>query len=410
MNQETPDRLLFTGMVAGAALVLGFLWTTDLAGWLSAPAFPDVEWGGPPRTVFSLLPFASGAIVAAAAVGLLALRPGNRVTAACATAAAAVPLAASAALAPLPNGEFFGYPFTASEAAGLLLILSVTAFRCPPLPVAGVAGVTAASFVSDRLRATNLPEAADGQLSATVLGVVAGLAAGFYLRWRAEQRRSHVARARQEERLAVARDLHDEVAHQITGIVVQVQALQHISDSAPGRAQSALPEIERSAAQALASMRRLVSALRVPDAAAPVDGNDAATALQNLQQTSAPGRPRVDVVLAGPVADLPTDVGAALVRISQEAVTNAVRHARDATRIAVDVAAGPGQVSLEVRDNGRGGASSFRGGGGHGLVGMAERARLVGGEATAGPAREGAGWRVRAELPVPGTHLAGTRE
>lgn len=402
MSPAAVDRIRSWALSGGAVVLLGWAWVGDLLNLVGARQIPAAVWGGPPRSDFNVLPVVSGAVVVAVVVGLVSLRPGRTATAAGAVVAAAVPIAASAMLAPLPTGEYFGYPFTTAELAGLLLVLAVVAFRCAPLPIVGVAAVAVSALLSDALRNIDIPESSEGLLSTAVLAVVLGLAPGLYLRWRDDQRRSQVARARQEERLSVARDLHDEVAHKLTGIVVQAQALRYIADGTPERAQAVLPEIERSAGQALASMRRLVATLRVAEDAPVTDGRGVTEALRGLEQAPGAGLPRVDVTVSGPVDDLPADVGAAVVRISQEAVTNALRHARDATDVTVNVAVGAGQANLEVRDNGQGSASSFTGGGGHGVVGMAERARLLGGEASAGPARSGPGWRVRAELPVSG--------
>src|SRR5690625_512418 len=340
-RQTNADRMLSTGAVVGAAVLLSCALASGALTWYSNMNVSPARWQGPPPSAFDVLPVASGAVVAVAAVVLLALRLGRTATAACAAAAAAAPAAASAVLAPQPSGEYYGYPFTMGEVAGILLILAVAAYRCGPLAIAGITAVAMSALTSDVLRnPDHLPQSSDGLFTNAALAVLVGIAPGVYLRWRAEQRRSQVAQARQEERLAVARDLHDEVAHQITGIVVQAQALRHIAGSAPDRAQAALPEIEKSAAQALASMRRLVAALRVAEEAPAVDGRDPAAALRDLEQPSGPRSTRVDVTVSGPVQDLPSDVGAALVRIAQEAVTNALRHARDATRVSVSAAAG----------------------------------------------------------------------
>ncbi|WP_460778058.1 sensor histidine kinase, partial [Nocardiopsis nanhaiensis] len=111
------------------------------------------------------------------------------------------------------------------------------------------------------------------------------------------------------------------------------------------------------------------------------------------------GRPEVTVHACEGLADLPPGVGTAVLRIAQESVTNALRYARGATRVSVVVSAEDEGVLVRVDDDGRGGGIPV--GGGHGLVGMAERARLLGGELTAGPVGIGQGWTVRATLPVP---------
>lgn len=100
----------------------------------------------------------------------------------------------------------------------------------------------------------------------------------------------------------------------------------------------------------------------------------------------------------GRMSDLPTDVATTVLRVAQESVTNALRYARGAALVGVEVAIAADELRLRVHDDGRGGAPPV--GGGHGLVGMAERVRLLGGDLTAGPGDHGHGWTVRARLPL----------
>ncbi|CAL9465850.1 hypothetical protein SUDANB121_02746 [Nocardiopsis dassonvillei] len=364
----------------GAAAVLALAVAADLLAVRSGLAVAD--WPGPPHGPWEWLPAASGAVASGAA--LLALRPraGSAVTGAAALAVPLVVAAASLALWPQPKG-MFGYPVAVSEALALLLALAVAALRCDARWIGAVSAAAFLAAASDRLR-----EGAGDSLTSALLLVVAGLAPGLYLRWRRYQREYHVERARAQERLAVARDLHDVVAHEVTGIVVQAQALRRIADARPEAAVRALPEIEASGARALEAMRSLVSRLREPGEAPPVP--DAEEGLARLAGSA--GGPEVAVRVEGSLAGLAPEVGTALVRIAQEAVTNARRHARGATRVSVEVEAGDG-VRMSVLDDGRGSG----GAGGFGLVGMAERARLLGGELTAGPGRDG--WEVRVRLP-----------
>lgn len=102
--------------------------------------------------------------------------------------------------------------------------------------------------------------------------------------------------------------------------------------------------------------------------------------------------------VSGPIGELPPEVGTAVLRIAQESVTNALRYARGATRVSVVVTADDGEVLIRVDDDGRGAGRPV--GGGHGLVGMAERARLLNGELTAGPDGVGQGWTVRGTIPA----------
>lgn len=372
------ERILWGGAAAAFALAVA----GDLLGVRSARAAE--MWSGPPHGPWDWLPAASGA--AAGALVLLALRPRAR-TAATGAAALAAPLvvaASSLALWPLPKG-IFGYPVAVSEACALVLALAVTALRCDARWIGAVSAAAFLAAASDLLR-----EGAGQFLTPALLLLATGLAPGFYLRWRRHQREYHVERARAQERLAVARDLHDVVAHEVTGIVVQAQALRRIADTRPEAAVRALPEIEAAGARALEAMRSLVSRLREPDEAPPE--SDAREGLARLAGAS--GGLEVAVRVEGSLAGLAPEVGTALVRIAQEAVTNARRHARGATRVSVEVESAAGEgVRMSVLDDGRGSAGS----GGYGLVGMEERARLLGGELAAGPGADG--WEVRVRLP-----------
>ena len=153
--------------------------------------------------------------------------------------------------------------------------------------------------------------------------------------------------------------------------------------------------IEEAASRTLEEMRAMVGVLR--DGAEPDFAPQPGVADIEQLARSVGGWPRVDVQLSGDLDDLNPSVGAALYRIAQESVTNAVRHARDATRVDVHVADEGEQVRLTVRDDGDASATGHTPPG-YGLVGMAERASLLGGTLQAGPDPDG-GWTVDAVLP-----------
>jgi len=208
---------------------------------------------------------------------------------------------------------------------------------------------------------------------------------------------------RTEERLALARDLHDTVAHHVSAIAVQAQAGGVVAHTQPERAAGVLATIEDEATRTLAEMRAMVSVLRADDGEAygPRPG---VADLPRLAR--ADGLPRVEVSLDGDgglggLTDLPAPADGALYRIAQEAVTNALRHARGATSVLVDLRRTPDGVRLCVRDDGSGHAGPAPQPG-FGVTGMTERARLLGGSLTAGPA-PGGGWVVEAVLPVVGS-------
>ena len=220
--------------------------------------------------------------------------------------------------------------------------------------------------------------------------------AGVYLRWLDQRQDRNALAARQEERINIARELHDMVAHHVTGIVVQAQAARLVADGRPEIAGRALEAIERSGAEALGAMRRMVGTLR--DESAALELRPMAT-IDELRSIAAPpvrGELPVRLAVDEQTPNLPAEVLASVHRIAREAVTNARRHSAGATAIHVDVRCRNGLVLLQVRNDG---APVYRSNNGFGLTGMAERAAALGGRFHAGPLPTG-GWRVAAELPV----------
>jgi signal transduction histidine kinase len=200
-----------------------------------------------------------------------------------------------------------------------------------------------------------------------------------------------------EERLRIARDLHDLVGHGLTGIAVQSSTARlALEDGDLDRAATALQAVERSARESLAEVRQVLGVLRseplrTERGVAPAHGLADLPAL--VVEAQARGADvRLDL-RAGPV---PSVVGLTAFRVVQEALTNAARHAPGAT-VDVVVADEPGAVRVRVEDTG-GAAPSASPGTGHGLVGMRERVHAAGGTVTAGP-RPGGGWHVDVRLP-----------
>lgn len=197
-------------------------------------------------------------------------------------------------------------------------------------------------------------------------GLLLGLAGavGWSLRARDNERsramRAAMAAAQQRERVSLARELHDVVAHHIGGMVVQAQAAQAVAGTDPSAAARVLPTIEVAGTDALSAMRRMVAALRDSDAdgaagAKPLTQTTDLTAdLHAVTATPAGGTPvRLAVDLVEPV---PAEVATSVLRLVQESVTNARRHAAGAREIAVGVRAEGGLVQLSVRDDGRPGS------------------------------------------------------
>ncbi|HEU4336245.1 MAG TPA: histidine kinase [Nocardioides sp.] len=226
-----------------------------------------------------------------------------------------------------------------------------------------------------------------------LLLLVVALAAVF--RYRADLWDRQQREIRNQERVALARELHDIVAHHVSAIAVQAQAGGVVAGIQPEKAVEVLAAIESEASRTLAEMRTMVRVLRDEEAVAysPQPGVADLPALSRADAT-----PTVEVSLGGSLAPLSPPVDAALYRLAQESLTNAVRHARNATRVGIDVRREGDAVTLRVSDDGRadpGPAPEP----GFGLLGMAERAQLLGGSLTAGPG-PGGGWVVEAVLPV----------
>jgi signal transduction histidine kinase len=221
---------------------------------------------------------------------------------------------------------------------------------------------------------------------------------GAMVRFWTTSRAREMDQVRLREREQLARELHDTVAHHVSAMVIRAQAGRVVAASDPGAALDALRVIEDEGSRTLAEMRVMVGALR--------DREDVELAPQNgiadIERLagSLDDEPRVQVCFTGDLDALSPAVGAATYRIAQESVTNALRHARNATRIDVQVAGGDQAVRLTVRDDGEPvHASSVAPG--YGVVGMTERAALLGGTLAVGP-RPDHGWVVDAVLPRAG--------
>jgi len=224
------------------------------------------------------------------------------------------------------------------------------------------------------------------------LTVVIGLA----VRVQATSRSRALEQVRMQEREQLARELHDTVAHHVSAMVVRAQAGRVVAASRPEAAVEALRVIEEEGSRTLTEMRLLVGALRD-------DGGPAlapAASVRDIESLAGgrAGSAQVRVSVTGDIDDVHPSVAAALYRIAQESVTNATRHATGATTIDVDVRAEGDGVRLVVRDDGAGRPSN---GSGFGVVGMTERAALLGGTLHAGPDASG-GWVVDAALPRTG--------
>ena len=227
-------------------------------------------------------------------------------------------------------------------------------------------------------------------------------ALGAAIRYQASSRLREMDQVKLREREQLARELHDTVAHHVSAIAIRAQAGRTLAAADPNAAVDALEVIEEEASRTLAEMRTMVGALRQgeePDLAPQRGVAD----IERLA-LSAGDRPRVDVELWGDLDDLPSSVEAGIYRLAQESITNAVRHARHATRVKVSVVGDDRSVRLTVSDDGDAGSLSASASSGYGIAGMTERAKLLGGTLEAGPSRD-RGWTVDAVLPRNGTAI-----
>ncbi|HEY7014400.1 MAG TPA: histidine kinase [Streptosporangiaceae bacterium] len=268
-----------------------------------------------------------------------------------------------------------------------------------------------------------------GQPGHATAGFALGLAAGLmFLLSVAEvirirnQRAAALKRSREEEqrrraseeRMRMARDLHDVVAHNISVINVQANTALHLMDRQPERARSALVTINDVSKQALVELRSVLGVLRDVDESAPRAPAPGLARLGDLVDNAAAAGLTVRTEQDGRQVPLPADVDLAAYRIVQEALTNSARHSggRLAT---VHLGYGDGALEIEVCDDGPprprgagppGGAGN---GSGNGIAGMTERAAALGGTLTAGPRPDG-GFEVRARLPLPGAESLSRQE
>lgn len=323
--------------------------------------------------------------------------------------AVAASLAISAlATTPLVAGWGFGpgptFSFSFTELLALAIVVVAVLRRCELRRALLLTAAAAVAIVASPLtrfdgsegRALSLPCA---------LGWGGAVAIGLVLREVETRRRAALADVRSTERMELARELHDVVAHHVTGIVVAAQAAAVVARRSPDDVDRALAAIETAGTDALAAMRRMVGVLRGQDADATrtpgaelrevrtlVDRFDPESRLVRL--TTAPGLEH---------AVLPAGVAATGYRVVQEALTNVRRHAPDATEVEVEVRMREEALLVSVRNDGvpAGGVGPRGGSGGFGLAGMAERVGALDGTLTAGPAAPGV-WTVSARLPLRG--------
>ncbi|HEY4151738.1 MAG TPA: sensor histidine kinase [Pseudolysinimonas sp.] len=254
-----------------------------------------------------------------------------------------------------------------------------------------------------------------GRIAGTTLGILIVVGIGEGIRTRRERSaefRRRVTQRRQTEvqaeRVRIARELHDVLAHSLSQINVQAGVGLHLMEKQPDKAKEALASIKETSKTALDEVRTVLGVLRAEggaDPSAPLVPEPDLSRLPGLAASVTAQGVEVRLDDRLPAEHVPKPVQLALYRIAQESLTNVTRHAEGATHATISLERRDGMYRLEVRDDGTGTTPATAPGsaaesGGRGLLGMRERAELLGGHLTAGPA-DGGGFAVVAELPAP---------
>jgi len=305
-------------------------------------------------------------------------------------------------------------------AIGLSVPLAVALFTAVAAGHLRAAAIVALglALIGIGFRALEEDESVVSVVGSGTLGDVALLAAVLLLAetlrtrraWMAEvQERLHRTEAEREreaerrveqERLRIAHELHDVLAHTIAVIGVQAGVADEALTDSPSDAKASLRTIREKSREALAELRATVGVLREPRAGAPRSPAPSLSQLEELVGRAAGSDVHVEVTVSGSARPLPAIIELTAYRIVQESLTNVVRHA-GARRANVAIRYEPDAVVVQVDDDGRGAADGASAAEGYGITGMRERAAAIGGRLEAGPGPSpGGGFRVRAWLPA----------
>ncbi|MFI2211485.1 sensor histidine kinase [Streptomyces sp. NPDC020141] len=336
--------------------------------------------------------WAPGAVASAAVCGLALIRGRARTW----TAVAGLAVAAAAVLVPLAPGVRLPAGLGPSMALGLAVLIASAVRALPPVRAGAVAG---GGMLVIAAQSAVRPGSAVAAIAAAAW--LAAVASGLSLRLLDGRAKAAAERVRRAERLELARELHDIVAHHITGMLIQSQAARIVARRDPGSVPDSLAEIEAAGTEAMAAMRRVVGLLRDGD---DTDGTAPAPpgpeGLGALVERFGRRGPSVRLNVSDDGAEWPPEVAGTVYRVVQEALTNVLRHARHARSVEITVGRDPDGVTVEIADDAPPNAARPQHRGGYGLIGMRERVQTLGGSLRAGPRPDG-GWSVRATLPVP---------
>ncbi|WP_432179577.1 sensor histidine kinase [Streptomyces sp. NBC_00063] len=366
--------------------------------WIGAALYPFMALlpaVSADRRAPGILPACGSALATVLLVGMIRRRP---------MAALVMTLLVTALLPPLAkyHGPVWFVPFVAVDIT-LGYVVATRTLRASVVAVSLTFLTQCLTILGFTNGPDNLVVIGTIALLALVTACVVGLL-GRERRQHATELRAHeVAEAITAERLRIARELHDQVAHSIGIIAIQAGVGSRVIETQPLEARAALSAIEATSRETLSGLRRTLVALRgsgpsaEPGAASYGPAPDLGD-LESLAATTTDAGVEVDLRWSGQRRQLPPDIGLSAYRITQEALTNVVRHSGSG-RCRVMVEFGEDELSVEIVDEGRG----MRGAGagvGFGITGMRERVALLHGEFSAGPRPEG-GFRVAARLPLP---------
>jgi signal transduction histidine kinase len=343
---DTPTAALVLVAVACLALAWRRRWPVAVLGVSVAAA-----------TVYTLLGYVNGAVLVAPMAALYAVAAVSGVRRAVTYGLGTLAVLGLASMAVNPLGRYGG---------GVVILPFMTAI----VVVAGIAVANRRAYVESS-------------------------------RDRAEQAAEQAARRRiDEERLRIARELHDVVAHTMATINVQAGVAVHVLPTRPEAAADALQAIKAASKEGLRELRSILNVLRQADDADPTQPAPGTAQLETLVAGARRAGLETTLSVTGTPTPLPAAVDLAAYRIVQESLTNAIRHAGPA-QAAVWLSYGDDELRIDVADTGRGKSAGVSDGAGHGLVGMRERAAAVGGSVETGPS-PGGGFRVAARLPLHG--------
>jgi signal transduction histidine kinase len=348
---------------------------------------------------------------AVAAVGvplvvLLRRRPGARLVPA---AAAAIGLSLAISLFSPAQAVLLGTPISVmafTEQLALAVVVVNVLHRCPLRPALVLTAAAAVAIVGSPIMRMAASDS-DGEVFSVLsaLGWGGAVAIGLVLREVDTRRRAAVEDVRSAERMELARELHDVVAHHVTGIVVAAQAAAVVARTSPDDVDRALAAIEHAGTDALTAMRRMVGVLRGHDTEGTRTPGAELAEVRSLVHRFDPDARLVHLSTDPGLehAVLPPGVAATGYRVVQEALTNVRRHAPEAATVEVDVRIREEALLVSVRNDGvpPSPVSGRAGGSGFGLVGMGERVAALDGTLAAGPTAPGV-WTVSVRLPLRG--------